>query len=150
MNVLDNKFKEIGTAIGEGYAKQGKSWDEVESMPSSGSGPGKDAMYSSAKTAYDNYMTKNKPAPVSTSSENMIQSPGGSYGGLAGSAVGAGSQDRMLNNGLGSLDQNNTGDIGLSSGLGNMFTAQKYNGLGNIGYNPRGNNYNIIGGVELV
>ncbi len=150
MNVLDNKFKEMGTAIGESYAKQGKSWDEVESMPSSGSGPGKDAMYSSAKTAYDNYMTKNKPAPVSTSSANMIQSPGGSYGGLAGSAVGSGSQDRMLNNSLGSLDQNNTGGIGLSSGLGNMFTAQKYNGLGNIGYNPRGNNYNIIGGVELV
>ena len=150
MNVLDNKFKEIGTAIGEGYAKQGKSWDEVESMPSSGSGPGKDAMYSSAKTAYDNYMTKNKPAPVSTSSANMIQSPGGSYGGLAGSAVGAGSQDRMLNNSLGSLDQNNTGGIGLSSGLDNMFTAQKYNGLGNIRYNPQGNNYNIIGGVELV
>ena len=150
MNVLDNKFKEIGTAIGEGYAKQGKSWDEVESMPSSGSGPGKDAMYSSAKTAYDNYMTKNKTAPVSTSSANMIQSPAGSYGGLAGSAVGSGNQDRMFNNSLDSLGQNNTGDIGLSSGLGNMFTAQKYNGLGNIGYNPRGNNYNIIGGVELV
>ena len=150
MNVLDNKFKEIGTAIGEGYAKQGKSWDDVDSMPSSGSGPGKDAMYSSAKTAYDNYMTKNKPAPVSTSSANMIQSPAGSYGGLAGSAVGSGNQDRMFNNSLDSLGQNNTGDIGLSSGLGNMFTAQKYNGLGNIGYNPRGNNYNIIGGVELV
>lgn len=150
MNVLDNKFKEIGTAIGEGYAKQGKSWDEIESMPSSGSGPGKDAMYSSAKTAYDNYMTKNKSAPVSMSSANMIQSPAGSYGGLVGSAVGSGNQDRMFNNSLDSLGQNNTGDIGLSSGLGNMSTAQKYNGLGNIEYNPRGNNYNIIGGVELV
>ena len=152
MNVLDNKFKEIGTAIGEGYAKQGKSWDEVDSMPSSGSGPGKDAMYSSAKTAYDNYMTKNKPAPVSTSSANMIQSPGGSYGGLAGSAVGTESMNAnpMLNNGLGSLGQNNTNDTGIS-GFGNMSTAQKSNGLGNIvGYNPQGNNYNIIGGVELV
>ena len=155
MNVLDNKFKEIGTAIGEGYAKQGKSWDEVESMPSSGSGPGKDAMYSSAKTAYDNYMTKNKLAPVSTSSANMIQSPGGSDGGLAGSAVGGSAKSMnanpMLNNGLDSLGQNNTGGIGLSSGLGNMFTTQNYNGLGNIiGYNPQRNNYNIIGGVELV
>ena len=153
MDVLGNKFKEIGAAIGEGYAKQGKSWDEIESMPSSGSGPGRDAMYSSAKTAYDNYMTKNKPAPVSTSSANMIESPGGSYGGLAGSAVGAESMNAnpMLNNSLGSLDQNNTGGIGLSSGLGNTLTTQKYNGLGNIvGYNPQGNNYDIIGGVKLV
>lgn len=55
----------------------------------------------------------------------------------------------MLNNGLGSLGQNNTNDIGIS-GFGNRFTTQKYNGLGNIGYNPQGNNYNIIGGVELV
>ena len=151
MNVLDNKFKEIGTAIGEGYAKQGKSWDDVDSMPSSGSGPGKDAMYSSAKTAYDNYMTKNKSAPVSTSSANMIQSPGGSYGGLAGSAVGTESMNAnpMLNNGLGSLGQNNTNDTGIS-GFGNMSTAQKSNGLGNIWDNPQGNNYNIIGGVELV
>lgn len=56
----------------------------------------------------------------------------------------------MLNNSIGSLGQNNTGGMGLSSGLGNMFTTQKSNGLGNIGYNPQGNNYNIIGGVELV
>lgn len=56
----------------------------------------------------------------------------------------------MLNNGLGSLGQNNTNDIGIS-GFGNRFTTQKSNGLGNIvGYNPQGNNYNIIGGVELV
>ena len=204
MNVLDNKFKEIGQRIGEGYAKQGKSWDEVESMPSSGSGPGKNAMHSGVKTGYDNYMTNNKPASVSTSSANMIQSPGSSDGGLASSAVGTGvigakskfgrSMERqlnrladngvirfnqtqsqgdilgtqgiqpydsqsnaqsmnanpMLNNGLGSLGQNNTNDIGIS-GFGNMSTAQKYNGLGNIiGNNPQGNNYNIIGGVELV
>lgn len=57
--------------------------------------------------------------------------------------------NHMLNNGLGSLGQNNTNDIGIS-GFGNRFTTQKYNGLGNIGYNPQGNNYNIIGGVELV
>ena len=57
----------------------------------------------------------------------------------------------MLNNGLGSLGQNNTGGIGLSSGIDNISTTQKSNGLGNIvGYNPQGNNYNIIGGVELV
>ena len=57
----------------------------------------------------------------------------------------------MLNNSIGSLGQNNTSAIGLSSGLGNMFTSQKSNGLGNIvGYNPQGSNYNIIGGVELV
>ena len=203
MNVLDNKFKEIGAAIGEGYAKQGKSWDEVESMPSSGSGPGKNAMHSSAKTSYDNYMTNNKPTSVSTSSANMIQSPGGSDGGLAASAAGTGSEygkqlvrgvaglavnmatnlikkkqsqgdilgtqgiqlydsqsnaqsmnaNPMLNNSigsLGSLGQNNTNDIGIS-GFGNMSTTQKYNGLGNIiGNNPQGNNYNIIGGVELV
>lgn len=57
--------------------------------------------------------------------------------------------NHMLNNGLGSLGQNNTNDIGIS-GFGNRFTTQKYKGLGNIGYNPQGNNYNIIGGVELV
>lgn len=58
--------------------------------------------------------------------------------------------NHMLNNGLGSLGQNNTNDIGIS-GFGNRFTTQKSNGLGNIvGYNPQGNNYNIIGGVELV
>lgn len=56
----------------------------------------------------------------------------------------------MLNNSIGSLGQNNTGGMGLSSGLGNIPMAQKYNGLGNIWHNPQGNNYNIIGGVELV
>ena len=207
MDVLDNKFKEIGAAIGEGYAKQGKSWDEIASMPSSGGGMMSDAISSSAKTGYDNYMTNNKPASASTSSANMIQSPGGSEGGLAASAVDTGviganskfgrSMERQLNrladNGvirfnqtqsqgdmlgtqgikpydsqssaqsmnvnpmlnnsigsLGSLGQNNTNDIGIS-GFGNMSTTQKSNGLGNIvGYNPQGNNYNIIGGVELV
>ena len=202
--MINESGNRLGTAIGEGYAKQGKSWDEIASMPSSGSGPGKNAISSGVKTGYDNYMTNNKPASVSTSSANMIQSPGGSDGGLAASAVGTGvigakskfgrSMERqlnrladngvirfnqtqsqgdilgtqgiqpydsqsnaqsmnvnpMLNNGLGSLGQNNTGGIGLS-GLGNMSTTQKYNGLGNIiGNNPQGNNYNIIGGVELV
>ena len=153
MGLVKKTFDNLGQKIGEGYAKQGKSWDEVVNMPSNGSGLGKVFINSSAKTAYDNYMTSNKPASASTSSANMIQSPGGSYGGLAGSAVGAESMNAnpMLNNSLGSLDQNNTGGIGLSSGLGNTLTTQKYNGLGNIvGYNPQGNNYNIIGGVELV
>ena len=56
----------------------------------------------------------------------------------------------MFNNGLGSLGKNNTGGTGFSSGLDNSLTAQKSNGLGSIGYNPQGNNYNIIGGVELI
>lgn len=202
----------MGQKIGEGYAKQGKSWDEVVNMPSSGSGPGKAIIISSAKTGYDNYMTNNQPASVSTSSANMIQSLGGSEGGLAANAVNANavgtgviganskfgrSMERQLNrladNGvisfnqtqpqgdmlgtqgiqhydsqssaqsmnanpmlnnsigsLGSLGKNNTNDIGIS-GFGNRFTTQKSNGLGNIvGYNPQGNNYNIIGGVELI
>ena len=207
MGLVKKTFDNLGQKIGEGYAKQGKTWDEVVNMPSNGSGLGKVLINSSAKTAYDNYMTNNKPASVSTSSANMIQSPGGSDGGLASSAVGTGvigakskfgrSMERQLNrladNGvirfnqtqsqgdilgtqgiqpydsqsnaqsmnanpmlnnsigsLGSLGQNNTNDIGIS-GFGNRFTTQKSNGLGNIvGYNPQGNNYNIIGGVELV
>ena len=208
-NMINESGNRLGTAIGEGYAKQGKSWDEVVNMPSSGSGMMSDAIRSGTKTGYDNYMTNNKPASVSTSSANMIQSPGGSDGGLAASAVNANavgtgvigakskfgrSMERqlnrladngvirfnqtqsqgdilgtqgikpydsqsnaqsmnanpMLNNGLGSLGQNNTNDVGIS-GFGNMSTTQKYNGLGNIiGNNPQGNNYNIIGGVELV
>lgn len=179
MGISINK---LGANIGEWYAKQGKSLGEIESMPSSGSGLGS----------------------VSTSSANMIQSSGGSEGGLAANAVGTGviganskfgrSMERqlnrladngvisfnqtqsqgdmlgtqgiqpydsqsnaqpmnvnpMINNSIGSLGQNNTNDIGIS-GFGNRFTTQKSNGLGNIvGYNPQGNNYNIIGGVELV
>ena len=202
MGISINK---LGANIGEWYAKQGKSLGEIESMPSSGGYAGFSAdIRSGTKTGYDNYMTSNKPASVSTSSANMIQSPGGSEGGLAASAVGTGviganskfgrSMERqlnrlanngvirfnqtqsqgdilgtqgikpydsqsnaqsmnanpMLNNGLGSLGQNNTNDIGIS-GFGNMSTTQKYNGLGNIiGNNPQGNKYNIIGGVELV
>ena len=200
LNIAGNN---LGQKIGEGYAKQGKSWDEISSMPSSGSGFMSDAISSGAKTGYDNYMANNKPTSVSTSSGNMIQSSGGSDGGLATSglatsAVGTGSEydnklirgfadanmainvfkktqsqgdilgtqdiqpydsqsnaqsmnvNPMLNNGLGSLGQNNTGGTGFSSWLDNTLTAQKSNGLGNIGYNPQGNNYNIIGGVELV
>lgn len=207
-----DKLDIVGQKIGESYAKQGKSWDEVVNMPSWGSGFGKAIINNSAKTGYDNYMTNNKPASVSTSSANMIQSLGGSEGGLAANAVNANavgtgviganskfgrSMERQLNrladNGvisfnqtqsqgdilgtqgiqhydsqssaqsmnanpmlnnsigsLGSLGKNNTNDIGIS-GFGNRFTTQKSNGLGNIvGYNPQGNNYNIIGGVELI
>lgn len=196
--MINESGNRIGTKIGEGYAEQGKSWDEIANMPSSGEGMMSDAISSGVKTGYDNYMTNNKPASVSTSSANMIQSPGGSDGGLAASAVGTNSKfgrsmerqlnrlakngvirfkqtqsqgdilgtqgiqpydsqsnaqsmnaNPMLNNGLGSLGQNNTNDIGIS-GFDNRFTTQKSNGLGNIGYNPQGNNYNIIGGVELV
>ena len=142
MNVLDNKFKEIGTAIGEGYAKQGKSWDEVANMPSSGSGPGKDVMYSSAKTAYDNYMTKNKLAPVSTSSANMIQSPSGSDGGLAASAVGSGSQG-LANMFADTRQQVQAGHVQGQQGLAEMLG--NYRGM----WQPNGgNNYQIVGGVE--
>ena len=193
-------------------------------MPSSGSGPGKALINSSAKTGYDNYMAGTTASQyggtiekatnsVLDNSTNMFikqsqqqgdilgtKSPGGSEGGLPASAAGTGSEygkqlgrgvaelavnmatnlikkkqsqgdvldtqgiqpydsqsnaqsmnaNPMLNNGLGSLGQNNTNDIGIS-GFGNRFTTQKSNGLGNIvGYNPQGNNYNIIGGVELV
>ena len=229
--MINESGNRLGTAIGEGYAKQGKSWDEVVNMPSSGSGLGKALINSSAKTGYDNYMAgttgsqyggtiEKATNSVLDNSTNMFikqsqqqgdilgtKSPGGSEGGLAASAVDTGviganskfgrSMERQLNrladNGvirfnqtqsqgdilgtqgiqpydsqsnaqsmnanpmlnnsigsLGSLGQNNTNDIGIS-GFGNRFTTQKSNGLGNIvGYNPQGNNYNIIGGVELV
>ena len=56
MGLVSKTFDNIGQKIGEGYAKQGKSWDEVVNMPSSGSGLGKAIINSSAKTGYDNYM----------------------------------------------------------------------------------------------
>ena len=227
MGLVKKTFDNLGQKIGEGYAKQGKSWDEVVNMPSSGSGLGKALINSSAKTGYDNYMAgttgsqyggtiEKATNSVLDNSTNMFikqsqqqgdilgtKSPGGSEGGLAASGVGTGvigakskfvrSMERqlnrlakngvirfnqtqsqgdilgtqgiqpydsqsnaqsmnanpMLNNGLGSLGQNNTNDIGIS-GFDNRFTTQKSNGLGNIGNNPQGNDYNIIGGVELV
>ena len=221
MGLVSKMFDNIGQKIGEGYAKQGKSWDEVVNMPSSGSGLGKAIINSSAKTGYDNYMTRtagNQYGKVIEEATNKVldsdlntfkefkqsQPQGDIQGGLAANVVGANAVDTnskfgnsmtrqinkvlanrgetfeqtqpqgdmlgtqgiqpydsqssaqsmnvkpMFNNGLGSLGQNNTGGTGFSSGLDNSLTAQKSNGLGNIGYNPQGNNYNIIGGVELI
>lgn len=229
MGLVSKMFDSIGQKIGEGYAKQGKSWDEVVNMPSSGSGLGKALINSSAKTGYDNYMagrTGNQYGGIIEKATNRVfdsdlntfkefkqsQPQGNIQGGLAANAVNANavgtgviganskfgrSMERQLNrladNGvisfnqtqsqgdilgtqgiqhydsqssaqsmnanpmlnnsigsLGSLGKNNTNDIGIS-GFGNRFTTQKSNGLGNIvGYNPQGNNYNIIGGVELI
>lgn len=220
MGLVSKMFDNIGQKIGEGYAKQGKSWDEVVNRYSSGSGLGKALINSSAKTGYDNYMagrTGNQYGGIIEKATNSVldnstdmsikqfkqtQPQGGSDGGLAASEVGTNSKfgnsmtrqinkvlanrgetfeqtqpqgdmlgtqgiqhydsqssaqsmnaNPMLNNSigsLGSLGKNNTNDIGIS-GFGNRFTTQKSNGLGNIvGYNPQGNNYNIIGGVELI
>ena len=172
MGLVSKTFDNLGQKIGEGYAKQGKSWDEVVNMPSSGSGLGKALINSSAKTGYDNYMTGttgNQYGKVVEEATNRVldsdlntfkqfkqSQPQGDMLGTQGikpydsqSNAQSMNANPMLNNGLGSLGQNNTNDIGIS-GFGNMSTTQKSNGLGNIGYNPQGNNYNIIGGVELV
>lgn len=171
MGLISKTFDNLGQKIGEGYAKQGKSWDEVVNMPSSGSGLGKALINSSAKTGYDNYMAGTTGSQYSgviekatnsflDNNTNMFIKQSQSQGDILGtqgiqpydsqSSAQSMNVNPMLNNSIGSLGQNNTGGIGLSSGLGNMFTTQKSNGLGNIGYNPQGNNYNIIGGVELV
>ena len=172
MGLVKKTFDNLGQKIGEGYAKQGKSWDEVVNMPSSGSGLGKALINSSAKTGYDNYMAGTTGSQYSGTIEKATNSvldnstdmfvkqsqQQGDILGTQGDIQPYDSQSNaqstnanpMLNNGLGSLGQNNTNDTGIS-GFGNMSTAQKSNGLGNIvGYNPQGNNYNIIGGVELV
>ena len=173
MGLVKKTFDNLGQKIGEGYAKQGKSWDEVVNMPSSGSGLGKALINSSAKTGYDNYMAGTTGSQYGGTIEKATNSvldsdlntfkqfkqsqPQGDMLGTQGikpydsqSSAQSMNVNPMLNNSIGSLGQNNTGGIGLS-GLGNMSTTQKSTGLGNIvGYNPQGNNYNIIGGVELV
>ena len=175
MGLVKKTFDNLGQKIGEGYAKQGKSWDEVVNMPSSGSGLGKALINSSAKTGYDNYMAgttgsqyggtiEKATNSVLDNSTNMFikqfkqSQPQGDMLGTQGikpydsqSIAQSMNVNPMLNNSTGSLGQNNTGGIGFSSGIDNISTAQKSNGLGNIiGNNPQGNNYNIIGGVELV
>ena len=156
-NVFNQMGSKIGTAIGEGYAKQGKSWDEVASMPSSGSGPGKDAMHSSVKTGYDNYMAKNKPAPVSTSSANMIQSPGGYDGGLASTAgklPDGGGQFapqaqpqsepfKYVNNGLASMSS----PVGKNPQQPQLQQPMVVDGYKNMWQPNMGANYQVIGGV---
>ena len=177
MGLVSKTFNSIGQKIGEGYAKQGKSWDEVVNMPSSGSGLGKALINSSAKTGYDNYMagrTGNQYGGIIEKATNSVldnstdmsikqfeqTQPQGDMLGTQGiqhydsqSSAQSMNANPMLNNSigsLGSLGKNNTNDIGIS-GFDNRFTTQKSNGLGNIvGYNPQGNNYNIIGGVELI
>lgn len=174
MGLVSKVFDSVGQRIGEGYAEQGKSWDEVVNMPSSGSGLGKALINSSAKTGYDNYMagTTGKPQGdiiekatngiLGNSTDMFLKQfkrtqPQGDILGTQGiqpydsqSNTQSMNVNPMLNNNIGSLGQKKIGGIGLSSGLSNMFTTQKSKGLGNIEYNPQGNNYNIIGGVELV
>ena len=133
--------REIGAAIGEGYAKQGKSWDEVASMPSSGSGPGKDAMHSSVKTGYDNYMAQNKP--VVDNSIPITSDPSSS---LSGNGLAASALQPTLTSGV----QNSVAD---SSVFGNMT-----NGLGENRFGARGlaasgnqqNGYQILGAPRII
>ena len=159
-NVFNQMGSKIGTAIGENYAKQGKSWDEVASMPSSGSGPGKDAMHSSVKTGYDNYMAKNKPAPVSTSSANMIQSPGGYDGGLASTAgklpdgggqfASQAEPFKYVNNGLASMFSSvgkNPQGIGLTAQQPQVQQPMVVGGYKNMWQPNMVADYQVIGGV---
>ena len=149
-----------GISIGESYAKQGKSWEEIESMPSSGSGPFSGNLRSGVKTGYDNYMTNNKPASVSTSSANMIQSPGGSAGGLAASVFGTAPQPTSAP-GAQNPVADSTGFGSSANGLGGVFNNGQ--GLASSGiiqpwaqyqsqYGvPNGTNeYNIMDGVKLI
>ena len=149
MGAIGNSFNRmgsgIGTDIGEGYAKQGKSWDEVASMPSSGSGPGKDAMHSSVKTGYDNYMAKNKPA--------MIQAPSVSDGGLAASTVGTTQQPTLMSDITNPVaDSSVFGDRTNGSGMVNGHITQGYGGLATManGYIKAPGQYDVVGGAKLI
>ena len=167
--------QKIGTSIGAEYAKQGKSWDEVASMPSSGGGPAKNAIHSSVKTGYDNYMAKNKPAPVSASSSNMIQAPsvsdigttqeptltsgvqnptadstqfGNMTNGLGESKFGKNNviQSQNGNTGLGTVgDSNNTNELNNNTEIVSNSLEMPKFGLGKID-----NNYKIVGGTNLI
>ena len=149
-----NMFKDLGTSLGQkigaGYAEQGKSWGEVSSMPSSGEGMMSGSIRSGVKTGYDNYMANHKPASVSTSSANMLQTPSVSEGGLAAIAGGSAHQPT-----LSSGEQNPTADSTqfgkLTNGLGVI------NGLAGSSFrdnfqNDQGiqNQYGIIGGARLI
>ena len=121
-------MKKAGISIGEGYAKQGLSWDEVSNMPSSGNGPGRDSMLAGAKIGYDNYMA-NKSQSIG--SDNMINSLGGS-GGLAASAVKPTSQPALTseiqntaaNNHSNMWQPNSGNDYQVGGGLGNINFPQ--------------------------
>ena len=169
MKNLNSSMEKAGISIGEGYAKQGLSWDEVSNMPSSGHGPGRDSMLAGAKIGYDNYMANNPQSTGSAVSANMIESLDRS-GGLTESAAKptlqsapmSGTQNTAANSamfgigGLGNINfppqisvANNPG-IGTNQqntlGQENQFNDEKSNGLGNLsayGWNKGiGNNVN--------
>lgn len=144
---LGSSFKKLEnsgaglSSIGEGYAKQGKSWDEVASMPSSGNSGLNKIILSGVKAGYDNYMSQNKPA-------NMIQSPGDS--GLAASAVGTTPQPTLtsvVQNPIEDSTQfgNMENGSGVMGGLaGSLFRNKVQNNQG------MQNQYGIIDGVNLI
>lgn len=137
----------VGTLIGEGYAKQGLSWDKVSSMPSIGDGPGRNTMRAGVKTGYDNYMANN---PQSIGSANMIQSPGGS-GGLAASAVKLTSQPTLMS-GIQNTAANSAMFGNRTNGLGeSRFGAQQ--GLAASSLPQQGNQqneYQILGAPRII
>ena len=149
-----NLFTKVGTSLGQkigaGYAEQGKSWGEVARMPSSGGGMMRGAISSGVKTGYDNYMANNKPASVSPSGANMLQSPSVSEGGLATLAGGLAHQPTLR-----SGEQNPTADSAQSGNLTNGLGV--VNGLAGSRFrdsfqNDQGmqNQYGIIGGARLI
>ena len=107
-----------------------------------------------------NYMANNKPASVSTSSANMIQSPGGSAGGLAASAGGTAPQPTSAP-GAQNPVADSTGFGSSANGLGGVFN----NGQGlassgiiqpwaqyqsQYGVSDGTNEYSIMDGVKLI
>ena len=154
MGLVSKMFDNIGQKIGEGYAKQGKSWDEVVNMPSSGSGLGKALINSSAKTGYDNYMAKNNPAPVSTSSANMLQTPSVSGGGLAESGSNTYTQPTLMSGITNPVaDSSVFGNRTNGSGMVNGYITQGYNGglaaMANGSIKAPGQ-YDVVGGAKLI
>ena len=159
LNIAGNN---LGQKIGEGYAKQGKSWDEISSMPSSGSGFMSDAISSGAKTGYDNYMSNNRSNSNTGSASNMIQSPGGSGSGLAASAVGTAQQPTFtpgVQNPAADSAQFGNRTNGLGVMVNSMGFSNGQQGLASSGINqpwspygvPNGTNeYSIMDGVKLI
>lgn len=127
-----NAFKKMGTSIGQ---KRGFS-----GYVSSG-----------VKTGYDNYMANNKPASVSTSSANMLQSPSVSEdGGLAASAIDTTPQ-QTLTSGIQNPVTNSTVFGNMVNGLGGLagLAGSKFDKMAQYNQGMQ-NQYGIIDGAQLI
>ena len=139
---IKNALGKAGTAIGEHYAKQGTSWDEVQKLPSSG-GFGSGYMSGFAKTGYDNYMAQQ--APASTPS-NMIQKSGTiGESGLAASGI-----DQVAQPTLTSGIQNSAADSNMFGNMTNGLGENRFGAVGLAASGNQQNGYQILGAPRII